>query len=273
MKKAKTFFLAVFLGCAFSYGALSESVRQNFISSCEDGGSSPEFCECVFGKVEKKYSQKQIDAIELKLRRGHSDLGYSEFVRKASGECDAEISAGTSLGALAVSGETKKSGPALSPEELAALEALGLDAEFASGVVNALLESPEYRDVFLAECSVEIVPYLGASQARNSCECAYRKLASTENVEKWMGALGGGNLDDSLALETFLPCFPETFTPEMEKFLLDSCETVASKSVCRCIVGEIESHFTLGELLRKTLKNPSFIQGYATGAAFRCKDD
>lgn len=273
MEKMKAFFVTVFWGTALAFGALSENVRQNFISSCEDGGSSPEFCECVFGKVEKKYSQKQIDAIELKLRRGHSDMGYAEFVRKSSGECDAEIGVGASLGALAVSGESAKSNPALSTEELAALEALGLDAEFAAGVVNALLESPEYRDVFLAECSVEVLPYLGASQARKSCDCAYRKLASSENIEKWMGALRGENLDDSLALETFLPCFPETFTPEMKKFMMDSCETVASKSVCRCIVGEIESHFTLGQLLRKTLRNPSFIQGYATGAAIRCKDD
>lgn len=270
MKKIGLFLLFC---VALSFAALSENVRTNFISSCEDGGSSPEFCECVFGKVERKYSQKQIDAIELKLRRGHSDLGYAEFVKNSSKECDALVKSGKSLGALAVSEDASENSSSLSAEELAALEALGLDSAFASGMVSALLESPEYRDVFLAECSVEFRSYFGNSQAQKSCRCAYDKLVSDGNVGKLLGLMDDGTLDDSLALEMFLPCMPKTFTVEMEKFLMDSCETVASKPVCRCIVRELKSHFTFEQLLRRTVQNPSFIQGYATGAAIRCKDE
>ncbi len=267
-------FCLFLLGCtALSFGALSENVRANFVSSCESGGSSTEFCECVLGKVEKKYSQKQIDAIELKMRRGHSDLGYAEFVKNASKECDAQMKSGKSIGALAKSEDTPEESVTLSAEELAALEALGLDPDFASGVVSALLESPEYRNVFLAECSVEFRTYFGNEQAQESCRCAYEKLVSNGNVEKLLGLASGGTLDDSLVLETFLPCMPKAFTAEMEKFLMDSCETVASKPVCRCIVKELKSHFTFEQLLRRTVQNPSFIQGYATGAAIRCKDE
>ena len=262
------------LSCvAFSFGSLSENVRINFISSCEDGGSSSKFCECVFGKVERKYSQKQIDAIELKLRRGHSDLGYAEFVKNASKECDALVKSGKSLGALAVSEETSENSSSLSAEELATLEALGLDSAFAAGMVSALLESPEYRNVFLAECTVEFRSYFGNAQAQESCRCAYEKLVSDGNVGKLLGLLDDGTLDDSLALEMFLPCMPKTFTAEMENFLMDSCETVASKPVCRCIVRELKSHFTFEQLLRRMVQNPLFIQGYATGAAIRCKDE
>ncbi len=267
-------FCLFLLGCtALSFGALSENVRANFVSSCESGGSSTEFCECVLGKVEKKYSQKQIDAIELKMRRGHSDLGYAEFVKNASKECDAQMKSGKSIGALAKSEDTPEESVTLSAEELAALEALGLDPDFASGVVSALLESPEYRNVFLAECSVEFRTYFGNEQAQESCRCAYEKLVSNGNVEKLLGLASGGTLNDSLVLETFLPCMPKAFTAEMEKFLMDSCETVASKPVCRCIVKELKSHFTFEQLLRRTVQNPSFIQGYATGAAIRCKDE
>lgn len=262
------------LSCAaLSFAALSENVRVNFIASCEDGGSSAEFCECVFGKVEKKYSQKQIDAIELKLRRGHSDLGYAEFVKNASKECDALVKSGKSLGALAVSEDAPENPSSLSTEELAAFETLGIDPAFASGMVSALLESPEYRNVFLAECSVEFRSYFGNAQAQESCRCAYDKLVSDGNVGKLLGLMDGGTLNDSLALEMFLPCMPKNFTTEMEKFLMDSCETVASKPVCRCIVRELKSHFTFEQLLRRTVQNPSFIQGYATGAAIRCKDE
>ncbi len=267
-------FCLFLLGCtALSFSALSENVRANFVSSCESGGSSTEFCECVLGKVEKKYSQKQIDAIELKMRRGHSDLGYAEFVKNASKECDAQMKSGKSIGALAKSEDTPEESVTLSAEELAALEALGLDPDFASGVVSALLESPEYRNVFLAECSAEFRTYFGNEQAQESCRCAYEKLVSNGNVEKLLGLASGGTLDDSLVLETFLPCMPKAFTAEMEKFLMDSCETVASKPVCRCIVKELKSHFTFEQLLRRTVQNPSFIQGYATGAAIRCKDE
>ena len=270
MKKIALFLLS----CAIlAFGALSENVRANFVSSCESGGSSTEFCECVLGKVEKKYSQKQIDAIELKMRRGHSDLGYAEFVKNASKECDAQMKSGKSIGSLAVSEDSPECFGTLSAEELAALEALGLDPAFASGVVSALLESPEYRDVFLAECSVEFRAYFGNEQAQKSCRCAYEKLVSGGNVEKLLSLSNGGTINDSLVLEMFLPCMPRTFTAEMEKFLMDSCETVASKPVCRCIIKELKSHFTFEQLLRRTIRNPAFIQGYATGAAIRCKDE
>lgn len=179
------------LSCvAFSFGSLSENVRINFISSCEDGGSSSKFCECVFGKVERKYSQKQIDAIELKLRRGHSDLGYAEFVKNASKECDALVKSGKSLGALAVSEETSENSSSLSAEELAALEALGLDSAFAAGMVSALLESPEYRNVFLAECTVEFRSYFGNAQAQESCRCAYGKARFGWECRKTFGLDG-----------------------------------------------------------------------------------
>ena len=94
------------------------------------------------------------------------------------------------------------------------------------------------------------------------------------SVEKLLSLIDQkGELIDSLALETFLPCIPKDYTPEMEKFLMDSCTVVTSKSVCECIVQDVKKRFTLEELLRRTLKNPAFIQGYATGAALRCKEN
>lgn len=266
----KTFALLMF-GCALSFGALSETVRLNFLGSCMDGGSSDEFCECVFRKVEGKYSQKQIDAIELKLRRGKSDLGYSEFVKNASTECDAALKSGKSLGALAVS-EDNVTDQRLSAEELAVLQGLGIDSSFALGIVNALFESPEYRDLFVAECMLEILPYFGSAQSKKTCQCAYKKIASDGVVEKLLSSMENGEMNDSAAFEMILPCIPKTWTPEMEKMMMDSCETVASKSVCQCAIKDLESHFTLEKLLRQTFRNPEYIQGYMTGAVLRCKE-
>lgn len=289
----KHFLSIVLMSSAISFAALSEEVRDNFIGSCEEGGSSPAFCGCVFGKVEQKYSQAQIDAIELKMRRGHADMGYTNFVKKASQECDAKLKSGSSLGALAASEDVQNSqaqkastpqtstgsnakasnAMAFSAEDLAALEALGVDADFAQGVVSALLESPEYKNIFLADCAVEIRPYFGNRQAASTCECAYQKVIANGGVEKLMSLVNqNGELNDSLALEMILPCMPKQYTAEMEKFLMDSCTTVASKEICSCVVRDVKKHFTLEELLRRTVANPTFIQGYVTGAAMRCKE-
>lgn len=268
----------VFVCAGVSLAALSSEVRENFITSCEEGGSSNHFCACVFSKVEKKYSQAQIDAIELKMRRGHTDLGYADFIKKASQDCDVQIRSGKALGSLAVSEEAesqnaKKSEP-LSAKEKALFEELGVDAEFAEGILGALFESPEYKSLFVADCAVGIRPYFGSKQAVSTCECSYQKIVANGSVEKLLSLIDQkGELIDSLALETFLPCIPKDYTPEMEKFLMDSCTVVTSKSVCECIVQDVKKQFTLEELLRRTLKNPAFIQGYATGAALRCKEN
>ena len=54
---------------------------------------------------------------------------------------------------------------------------------------------------------------------------------------------------------------------------MDSCQTVTTKKVCTCIVNDIKKRFTLPELVRKTISEPTYIQGLATGAAMRCKED
>ncbi len=272
MRHCKILFFAVLFGTVSLWAALSETVRDNFILSCEDGGASETFCACVFSKVEKKYSQQQIDAIELKMRRGHSDLGYTNFVKKASEECNAKLRSGTSLGALAAE-EAENPRGNLSQKELDVLTALGFEEAFAAGFVEAIVNSPEYKNLFVAECAVEIYPYLGKGQSAKSCECAYQKLIDENNVKTLVGLMDeNGELDDSLALELFLPCLPQKFTPEMEKFLRDSCLTAASEKVCNCIIDEIKSQFSLEQLIRKTLDDSEFIQKFSTRMEKRCRE-
>ena len=269
----KSFFLFLF-GASVAFAALSENVHDNFTSSCIEGGSSPEFCECVFSKVERRYSQKQIDAIELKMRRGKSDLNYTNFIKKASQECDNATTAGSSLGAMAVSEYAEKPEETeLTPEEIATLQALGFDATVAAGFLNALMESPEYKAIFTAECAAELHPFLSPKDAAASCECSYQNLLSNGNLQKILSAIDqNGQLNDSLPAEVILTCLPDHYTPEMEKFLMDSCKTAASEPICRCILQDIKAHLPLQELLRHTISDPGFIQGYTTGAAIKCKD-
>ena len=232
----KSFFLFLF-GASVAFAALSENVHDNFTSSCIEGGSSPEFCECVFSKVERRYSQQQIGA-----------MAVSEYAETPE--------------------ETE-----LTPEEIATLQALGFDATVAAGFLNALMESPEYKAIFTAECAAELHPFLSPKDAAASCECSYQNLLSNGNLQKILSAIDqNGQLNDSLAAEVILTCLPDHYTPEMEKFLMDSCKTAASEPICRCILQDIKAHLPLQELLRHTISDPGFIQGYTTGAAIKCKD-
>ncbi len=264
----KSIFTVLFLAAGI-WATLSKDVRDNFMWSCQDGGASEAFCSCVFGKVEKKYSQKQIDAIELKMRRGHSDLGYTEFVKKASEECNAKVHSGASLGTVAAEGDLQNS---RSTSE--GLSALGLDESFAKEMAGALFDSPEYREVFLAECTVEFSPYFGKRQTQRSCECAYKKLASENGIEKILEMMDDdGNVNDSIALELFLPCLPKTFTPEMEGFLVDSCQKAAPQKTCECLVKDIKANFTLEQFLRRVMNDSTFIESYGAKISDKCKED
>lgn len=260
---------AVLLAAVGVWASLSKDVRDNFIWSCQDGGASEAFCSCVFGKVEKKYTQKQIDAIELKMRRGHSDLGYSEFVKKASEECNAKVHSGASLGAVAAEGDLQNSQSAWE-----GLSAAGLEESFAKEMAGALFSSPEYRVVFLAECAVEFSPYFGKRQSERSCECAYRTLASENGIKKLLETMDGdGNTNYSAALDLFLPCLPKKFTPEMEEFLMDSCQKAAPRKTCQCFVEDIKVHFNLEQFLRRALDDSTFVESYAGKVFDKCKED
>lgn len=266
-------FLSLFFAVSLALAALSENVESNFVESCVAGGSSEKFCECVFSKVEHKYSQAQIDAIELKMRRGKEDLGFSKFVKQASAECDAAMKSGASLGSLAVSEDAQVPEIALSPEEAAALEALGVDADLVQGFAALLLESPEYKNVVVAECAVELLPYLGRKQSEKICDCGYQKLIAGDNWRKLLEILRREDAQkDSLLMEMFLSCMPEKFTPELKKYLMDSCLLAASKKDCSCLVRELDQKFTLAEWLRLALSDSTFLQQYIDKAASLCQE-
>ncbi len=276
MKNSMKILCPILFFAVFSFAVLSKETHTNFVGSCVDGGSSNVFCECVFKKMEQKYSQSQIDTIELKMQRGQSDPNYSNFVKNASKECESKIKSGASLGAMVANEE--KSNPkkqtTLSAGEIGAIENIGLEAAFAQGMMAAMMESPQFKNMFMAQCDTELLPYLGNKQATSTCECSYEKMVSSGYMQKILSSVNAeGKLDDSLTIELFMPCIPKSYTPEMEQFLMNSCQTKSTKNVCSCIVKDIKKNFTLEQLLRKTMDDPTFIEGYATGAAMRCKNN
>jgi hypothetical protein len=276
MKNSMKILCLILFIAIFSFATLSKETRTNFVSSCIDGGSSSVFCECVFKKMEQKYTQSQIDAIELKMQSGQSDLGYSNFIKSTSKECNAKTKSGTSLGAMAANENksNQKTQSTLSSGDFEAMENMDIQAAFAQGMMAAMIESPQFKNMFIAQCDTELIPYFGNKQATSTCECSYEKILSSGYIQKILNSINEeGKLEDSLTVELFMPCIPKTYTPQMEQFLMSSCQTKATKNICNCIVKDIKKSFTLEQLLRKTLTDPTFIESYATGAAMRCKNN
>ena len=58
-----------------------------FLESCEKAGSSSAFCNCVFEKVQARYTFEEFSAIESKLVAGTPPEEFVEFTGKARAEC------------------------------------------------------------------------------------------------------------------------------------------------------------------------------------------
>ncbi|MCK9182854.1 MAG: hypothetical protein M0P13_08245 [Fibrobacteraceae bacterium] len=259
-------FIAVAFCFSLSFGDLPKGVEQNFIKSCVVGSDSV-LCSCVFGKVQKKYSPKEFDAIELTLSKGKQDSAYSDFLNSAVKSCNVELNSGSAAGALAgISGNKTdaQGGYTASPDEKA----------FVQGLLSVVLTSPEYKKMFRTECAAELVSFFGLNQANASCDCAYQKLLKDNDGALVMSLLdeSSGKLNGSLTIELFIPCLPKTYPPEMKKMLLDTCVTSAPRPVCDCMLKDLEKTLTLEQLVRKSMMDPSFLEGYVTGAVLKCQD-
>lgn len=64
-----------------------QSVADEFLKSCESSGSKPEFCACVFEKIQQQYTFEEFSVIESKLIVGQPPADFVEFSGKARAAC------------------------------------------------------------------------------------------------------------------------------------------------------------------------------------------
>jgi hypothetical protein len=68
-------------------GAYPQSAKDAFLNSCEEAGSDQAFCNCVFEKVQAKYTFEEFSVIESKIVAGTPPEDFVEFTGKARAEC------------------------------------------------------------------------------------------------------------------------------------------------------------------------------------------
>ena len=75
------------VGPAADNRAYPQEVAEEFVRSCEEAGSKPEFCECVFEKVQQQYTFEEFSVIESKIVAGNPPDDFVEFTGKARAAC------------------------------------------------------------------------------------------------------------------------------------------------------------------------------------------
>ena len=241
----------------------SADTRSGFLTSCLSGADKA-VCECVLQKLESKYSESAFKKIEAQMLMGQDVSTYVDFIVTASRKCSAGRSAGAASGSLVAAVTPAKPASSTTPAPASASSQANPQPVKISAtdmmLLQMLLNNKAFKDSFVVECTKEGDKFLGATQSKKSCQCAYDHMLQNDSLLYMlmhsMNANGEVTDFEKLSYRLILPCLPAQFTPEMEAFLQNAClESVraGSKTRCACAVKEIKKSYSIQELLQDIL--------------------
>ncbi len=242
-------FSLIFAVSAFA-GKYSADTRSNFLIGCLSGADRAA-CDCVLQKLESKYSEAEFKRVQNQVLAGKLDSKYSDFLAKKRRECGIKDSpvAPSTTPAPASAPSAAQANP--QPAKISATDMM---------LLQMLLNNQAFKDSFVVECTKEGDKFLGATQSKKSCQCAYDHMLQNDSLlyllMRSMNANGEVTDFEKLSYRLILPCLPDQFTPEMEAFLQKAClESVraGNKTRCACAVKEIKKSYTIQELLQDIL--------------------
>ena len=240
----------------------SADTRSGFLTSCLSGADKA-VCECVLQKLESKYSESAFKKIEAQMLMGQDVSTYVDFIVTASKKCSAGRSAGAASGSLVAAVTPAKPASSSAQPAPKSAETTPAPAKISATdmmLLQMLLNNKAFKDSFVVECTKEGDKFLGATQSKKSCQCAYDHMLQNDSLlymlMRSMNANGEVTDFEKLSYRLILPCLPAQFTPEMEAFLQNAClESVraGSKTRCACAVKEIKKSYSIQELLQDIL--------------------
>ncbi|MBR2212432.1 MAG: hypothetical protein IJ896_13475 [Fibrobacter sp.] len=240
----------------------SADTRSGFLTSCLSGADKA-VCECVLQKLESKYSESAFKKIEAQMLMGQDVSTYVDFIVTASKKCSAGRSAGAASGSLVAAVTPAKPASSSAQPAPKSAETTPAPAKISATdmmLLQMLLNNKAFKDSFVVECTKEGDKFLGATQSKKSCQCAYDHMLQNDSLLYMlmhsMNANGEVTDFEKLSYRLILPCLPAQFTPEMEAFLQNAClESVraGSKTRCACAVKEIKKSYSIQELLQDIL--------------------
>ncbi len=74
--------------CVRSEHEYPVSIKKNFMKGCLSSPATNEkICDCMFDKIQKKYTYKEFLKIDKQITKGHTPKDYMDFIEKAAMEC------------------------------------------------------------------------------------------------------------------------------------------------------------------------------------------
>ena len=205
-------FSLIFAVSAFA-GKYSADTRSNFLIGCLSGADRAA-CDCVLQKLESKYSEAEFKKVQNQVLAGKSDPKYSDFLAKKRRECGIKDSPAAPSTTLAPASAPSAAQANPQPAKISATDMM---------LLQMFLNNQTFKDSFVVECTKEGDKFLGATQSKKSCQCAYDHLLQNDSLlyllMRSMNANGEVTDFEKLSYRLILPCLPDQFTPEMEAFL------------------------------------------------------
>lgn len=86
-------FSAAVVACTVLFGCSKkneypEEVKQTFLGSCNaTSKGNTQFCSCMLGKIQEKYTYEEFAGIEAQMRLGTPNAEFNNFAGVAAAQC------------------------------------------------------------------------------------------------------------------------------------------------------------------------------------------
>lgn len=222
----------------------SPMLKFEFINDCSENANR-EVCECVLEKLQLRYSEETYQKLDSDLRRGIEHPDFVKYISDASTECDLAVKSLETE--LPVESDFLKDSPA---------PAVGVSEAEATEFVNNFKKNFPKKDV-VKECAKTTKKFFGTAASQKVCGCAYDKMLSDKpRFIDMVMRQGYPEQDSSWGAEFKLDCFPEKFTPDIEKNMINFInEQGLPLSVARCMVATLKKEYTLRSFMKAVVNS------------------
>lgn len=222
--------------------AFSESTRQAFLKECSENANEW-VCECVLGRLQRSYSEKEYLKLDASLQKGFEDYDFISFLSTAVAACDDEY------------------------ESLASL----ITEKDAREYVDNWVKTVKKKD-FVSRCPVEMQSFYGKKEAEKVCGCFYDHIVKDKN--RFVNVVmedGYPDDNDRWGMDYVVECVPDKFTPEMEKnFIKIMNQHGLPKSVGQCILKAFKKEYSLKSLVASAQKGEDYFALIFAMLASKC---
>ena len=126
-------------------------------------------------------------------------------------------------------------------------------------IFKAILQSPIFKDNFVQSCTAQSAEWLGASQANNTCNCAFDRLTKDSKfINRILGSMNSENIDfQKWGFDFIEPCIPQSYPAETDNAFVKECLKAGDvgRPICECVLNSIKKDYSVHDLMKTAFEN------------------